>query len=169
MLATSACAALSTKRRIAADTTILPKQPNIFIQTPAATKEPDVQVAKRCGRSWAIQAGNMSHLRYYSRAAAMWLIWPVLANFVLKFLNTNFVGKSLNCEESASQSSEANSRRRRLFLNVLRMRLRLLLPAPSALRLAMILHQVEAVVSICQANTPFFEAPGLRELDWGHC
>jgi len=24
---------------------------------------------------------------------------------------------------------------------------------------------VEAVVSICQANTPFFEAPGLRELD----
>jgi hypothetical protein len=57
----------------------------------------------------------MSDLRYYSRAAAMWLIRPVLTNFVLKFLNTNFVGKSLNCEESASQSSEANSRRRRLF------------------------------------------------------
>ena len=40
----------------------------------------------------------MSDLRYYSRAAAMLLIWPVLANFVLKFLNTNFVGKSLNCD-----------------------------------------------------------------------
>jgi hypothetical protein len=38
MLATSAYAVLSIQRRIAADATILPKQTNIFIKTPAATK-----------------------------------------------------------------------------------------------------------------------------------
>jgi hypothetical protein len=67
MLATSAYAVLSTQRRIAADATILPKQTNIFIQTPQPPKERDIQIYKRCGKNWSIQEANMSDLRYKCR------------------------------------------------------------------------------------------------------
>ena len=40
-------------------------QTNKYLHTnPAATKECDIQIYKRCGKNWVIQEANMSDLRY---------------------------------------------------------------------------------------------------------